>query len=191
MYQVKVYTQLGTDQDASNDTLYKNVGVYAGSYASGSVYPTTTYLGSGVGVNGFLYSIGGNTTSTLVTECYKYNVATDTWTPMASLPAGRRVFAAANVGNFIYAMGGSDAASLYQTTVYKYDITLDTWSTVAPLPVAMGWCKAVSYNNKIYVAGGVPTGSVVVATVYVYDTVTTPGLRLPQCQDQNLVELSL
>ncbi len=169
-YVVKVFTQLGSDQDASNDTLYKNVGVYAGLYTSGSNYPTTTYLGSGVAVNGFLYSIGGNTTSGLGTECYKYNVATDTWTPIASLPSGRRVLATAAVGNFIYAIGGSDMSSVYQTTVYKYDIGLDTWTTVTALPSTIGWGKAVGYNNNyIYLAGGYDGVSTVLSSVYVYD----------------------
>ena len=166
---VKVYTQLGTDGDASNDTLYKNVGVYAGSYSSGNVHPTNTYLGSGVAASGYLYSIGGNTTSLLGTECYKYNVATNTWTPIASLPAGRRVLTTANVGNFIYAIGGSDMSSVYQSTVYKYDIALDSWSTVAPLPIAIAWGKAVGYNNRIYFAGGVDAASTVLSSVYVYD----------------------
>ena len=169
-YTAKVYTKL-SDPFPANDTLYKNIGVYAGSFASGSAYPGGTYLGSGVGANGFIYSIGGNTNSALLTECNKYEVATDTWTAIASLPVGRRVLGTANVGNFIYAIAGSDAASVYQSTVYKYDITLDTWTAVAPMPVALGWVKAVGYNDKIYVAGGVDASSVIQSTVYVYDTV--------------------
>ncbi len=169
-YTVKVFTQLGTDGNALNDTLYKNVNVSTAYWASGSVYPTTTYMGSGVAANGYLYSIGGNTTSGLMTECYKYNVATDTWTPIASLPAGRVVLATAAVGNFIYAIGGADG-TLYTSTVYKYDIALDSWSTVAPLPITIAWGKAVGYNNRIYFAGGVdnPTAGNVLSTVYVYD----------------------
>jgi len=111
-YSVKVFTQLGTDGDAANDTLNKNVGVYTGVYTSGTVYPTTTYLGGGVAAAGTLYSIGGNTASALGTECYKYNVVTVVWTPIASLPEGRRVLAVANVGNFIYAIGGSNMSSV-------------------------------------------------------------------------------
>jgi len=172
-YSIKVYTQLGTDGDTSNDTLYKNIGVYTGSFTSGIVYPTTTYLGGGAGVAGNLYSIGGNTTSALGTECYKYNVTGNTWTSIASLPAGRRVLAVANAGNFIYAIAGSDMSSVYQSTVYKYDISLDSWSTVASLPVALGWGKAVGYNNsKIYFAGGVDASSVLQSSVYVYDIAT-------------------
>ena len=169
-YAAKVFTQLGTDGDHTNDTLYKNIGVYPGLYTSGSVYPTTTYLGSGVAVNGYLYSIGGNTTSGLGTECYKYNVATDTWTPIASLPSGLRVLATAAVGNYVYAIGGSNMSSVYQTSVYKYDIVGDAWTTVASLPMTIGWGKAVGYNNNyIYLAGGYDGVSTVLSSVYVYD----------------------
>jgi hypothetical protein len=169
-YTAKVFTQLGTDGDHSNDTLNKNIGVYTGSFTSGTVFPTTTYLGGGTSVNGIVYSIGGNTASLLGTECYKYTVATDSWAPIASLPAGRRVLGVASAGNFIYAIGGSDMSSVYQTTVYKYDISLDSWSTVASMPTALGWIKAVGYNNnKIYVAGGVDAASTLQSSVYVYD----------------------
>jgi hypothetical protein len=141
-----------------------------GSWTSGNVYPTTTYMGSGVVANGYLFSMGGNTTSTLGTECYKYNIATDTWTPIASLPVKRIVFATAAFGNYVYAIGGSDG-TIYSTTTYRYDITLDSWSTVAPLPDSIAWGKAVGYNNKIYLAGGVdrPITGTVLSTVYVYD----------------------
>ncbi|QKJ97633.1 MAG: T9SS type A sorting domain-containing protein [Ignavibacteriota bacterium] len=172
-YTVKVFTQLGTDGDASNDTLYKNVGVYPGSWAGGSTFPDGTYLGTGVAANGILYSLGGNTNSGLGTECYKYDVAANTWSPIASLPAGRVVLGSATVGNFVYAVAGADMVSgTYINTIYKYDISANTWSTVAPLPTALGWVKAVGYNNKIYVAGGVAVGSIVVSSVYVYDVGT-------------------
>ncbi|MBE7477771.1 MAG: hypothetical protein HS131_13715 [Ignavibacteriales bacterium] len=170
VYNVNVCTQLAGDLNTGNDCRAKVVSIIdtSGVWSSGANYPVTTYVGTGVAHNGFLYSLGGNTTSTLKTECYKYEVATNTWTQIASLPAGRVVLASAAVGDFIYAIGGSDGTN-YQTTVYKYDIALNTWSTVAALPVAMGWCKAVGYNNKIYVAGGVTTGSVLLSSVYVYD----------------------
>ena len=176
-YSVKVYTQLVGDEDASNDTLTKNVSVSFGIWTSGQNYPTNTYLGTGVGytkttleaVNGYLFSLGGNTTSLLGTECYKYDVSANTWTAIASLPSGRRVLASAIVGDYVYAIAGSDMSSVYQSTVYKYDIVGNSWSTVASLPVAIGWGKAVGYGNYIYFAGGVDAASTVLSSVYVYD----------------------
>jgi hypothetical protein len=138
-------------------------------------------MGSGAASNGYLYSIGGNTPSTLNTECFKYQAATDIWTPIALLPAGRAVLATAIVGNYLYAIGGYDAAGLTTNTVYRYDILGDAWTTVATLPVSLGWCKAVAYNNRIYVAGGYD-GANVVSTVYVYNVATdswSPATSMP------------
>ncbi len=174
-YTVNVCTQLGTDVNATNDCKDQPVYVWdnTGSWTSGSAYPTTTYLGGGVAVAGNIYSIAGNTTSGLGTECYKYNVATDTWSPIASLPGGRRVLAVAAAGNFVYAIGGSDMSSVYQSTVYKYDIAGNSWSTVASLPMAIGWGKAVGYNDQyIYFAGGVDASSNLLSSVYVYTVAT-------------------
>ncbi len=142
-----------------------------GTWSSGSIFPDGTYLGSGVGANGYLYSIGGNTNSGLSTECYEYDVTMDSWAPIASLPVGKVVHSTANVGNYIFAFGGSSPTTLaYNDTVYKYDIIGDSWTQVSPLPLAFAWSKAVGYGNYIYIAGG-HDGTNYLSNVYIYDTV--------------------
>jgi hypothetical protein len=185
---VKAYTSLSGDLDATNDTLAGVGGVYTGAWTNGTNYPTTTYLGTGVGYvdpagpTGYLFSMGGNTESGSGTECYKYNCTTDTWSSISSLPSGRRVLASACVGNYIYAIGGSDMSGAYQNTVYKYDIVgAGPWVPVATLPVAIGWGKAVAHGNYIYFAGGYD-GTNVLATVYVYNVSTDiwlPATAMP------------
>ena len=179
-YTVNVCTQLGTDQNTANDCQSQGVYIWdaSGDWTSGAVYPITTYNGIGVpyndGATNYLFVMGGNTASTLGTECYKYNVTTNSWTLLAPLPAKRIILCGAAVGNFIYAIGGSDGAAYYNT-VYKYDIAGNTWSTVASLPITIGWGRAVSYNNNyIYVAGGVDafTGGNYLNTVYLYNVTT-------------------
>jgi len=172
-YAVNVCTILSGDENPTNDCKNKEVYIIdeSGTWTSGTNYCDSTYLGSGVGNNGYLYSFGGNTPSNLNTESCKYEVATNTWTPLTSLPDYSVVFATATVGNYIYIMGGSNGTT-YKTTVYKYDIAGDSYTTVAPLPAAIGWGKAVGYGNYIYFAGGVEeTSQLLVSTVYVYDTV--------------------
>jgi len=177
-YTLNACTQLVGDLVPANDCAQKQVQVSA--WFAGMNMPTTSYVGTAVGFTdnsvtppvGYLFAIGGNTASNLGTECNKYNTMTDLWSPIASLPAGRRVLASAIVGKNIYAIGGSDMASVYQNTVYKYDIDLDAWTTVAPFPVAAAWLKAVAVGNNIYVAGGVDAASTVLSSVYVYNTVT-------------------
>ena len=177
IYTINTCTQLGTDQNTANDCLSKIVSVIdtTGIWTSGTPITQGTYMGSGVGytsgANRYVFSMGGN--STLGTECYKYDVALNTWSTIASLPVERLVFTSAVVGDFIYVIGGSDGV-VYTNVCYKYDIIANTWTTIANAPIAFAWCKAVAYNNKIYVAGGVdavtPTPNVL-ATVYVYDVV--------------------
>ena len=168
---VNVCTQLGTDQNTSNDCMSKDVNIIAG-WTHTAPLPTTTYLGSGAGyISGgvpYIFSIGGNTTSAAATECYKYNVNTNSWSSIAPLPDGRRVLATAVVGDYLYAIAGSDTHSTYQSTVFRYSITGNIWTTVASLPAAIAWGKAVGYNNRIYFAGG-HNGTVPLPTVYVYD----------------------
>jgi hypothetical protein len=177
VYTVNVCTQLGSDQNPTNDC--KSGPVTITNWSIGSAMPGPEYMGSGVsyvsGGTKYLFVIGGNTNSGLDNECYKYNVNTNTWSPIASLPAGRVVLATVVVGDFIYAIGGYDVLSAPTNTVYKYDITGDAWTSVANLPVSLAWGKAVAHNNKIYVAGGYD-GVSEVATVYVYDVATDSWL---------------
>jgi len=172
-YSVEVCTQLAGDLNPPNNCLTQSLYVWDGSgaYSIGGLLPNdSTYLGSGVGLNGFVYSIGGNTRSGSSDECYKYEVATDTWSAIAPLPVGKVVLATATDGSFVYAIGGSSAAGgEYTDTVYQYDIGLDAWTQVASLPVALAWCKAVGYNGThIYLAGG-HDGTNYRSTVLVYD----------------------
>ena len=176
-YVVNVCTQLTGDEDPLNDCRNQSLYVWdpSGTWSTGLDYPITAYNGTGVtyndGTTNWLFVMGGNTPSTLGTECYKYNFTANTWTQIASLPVKRIIAAGAVVGNFIYVMGGSDG-TVYTNTTYKYDIAGNTWSTVAPLPGTIGWGRAVAYNNNyIYLAGGVSaaTGGIYLNTVYLYD----------------------
>jgi hypothetical protein len=179
-FSLQACTELGTDMNISNDCKTLPLLVTRAIWTTGTAVPTGTYLGTGVGhVDstvvphvGYLFSIGGN--STLGTECNKYNVNTNTWSPIASLPSKRVVMASAIAGNKIYVIGGSDGATtpVYTNTVYCYDITAGTWTTKAPLPKTIAWGKAVSYStNFIYLAGGVDaaTAGKVLSNVYIYD----------------------
>jgi hypothetical protein len=176
-YTIEVCTQLATDGNTDNDCLSRGVHIWddSGTWTTGAAYPITTYNGVGVsyndGTTNWLFVLGGNTTSTLGTECYKYNVTTNTWTSIAPLPAKRLIHAGAVVGNFIYAIGGSDG-TVYSNTTFKYDIAANTWSTVAPVPTNIGWNRAVAYNNYIYVAGGYDGVATYLNTVYLYNTTT-------------------
>jgi hypothetical protein len=191
-YIVHVATQLAGDANPANDTLSKNVAVWPAIFSSGATFPSTVYLGSGVGytdisaktTTGYLFSIGGLTISNTVSESYKYNANTNTWSMIATMPSGangRRNAATAIVGTSLYAIGGTDISDVDHPDVYKYDIPTNAWTTVAPLAVTNSWGKAVARNNLIYLVGGIESG-LSASTVHVYDVVAntwTTATSLP------------
>jgi len=176
-YEVTVITQLIGDMVTSNDTLKKEIGVFRGNYTVGNDLPISTYFGGAVGyskienelVEGYTFCFGGNTSSGNGTECYKYKVSTDTWSNIAPLPEGRKLFASAICDDYIYVIGGTDINGVTQTSVFKYNINSDVWTTVASLPLGLSWSKATVYNKRIYLAGGINSGNNVSRFVYVYD----------------------
>lgn len=122
---------------------------------------------------GKLYAIGGRGGMTNM-ECY--DVATDTWATLASMPTGRCAAAAAVVGNAIYVIGGRSTgggpgSGIELVVVERYDIASDSWVTVAPLAIPRSDMAVVSHAGKIYVFGGFSTGYTIVGNVDVYDPV--------------------
>jgi hypothetical protein len=166
---------------AENNCKTFSILVSSALWSSGADSPASTYLATGVGYTdntvvppvGYLFSFGGNTSSGLGTECYKYNESNNTWSTVAPLPAKRIVAASAVVGDNIYVIGGTDGVASNVNTVFRYNIPTDTWATMAStLPKTMAWGKAVGYvSNYIYFAGGVDafTGGSVVSDVYLYN----------------------
>ncbi len=173
-YTINVCTQLVGDLDPSNDCKSAPVTVTNIAWTSGTGALVQSYMGTGVGYTsptnmGYLFTIGGNTTSTLNNELSIYDVVNNTWAAGASLPVARGVAASAVVGNKVYHIGGSDGV-VYQPECYVYDIATNVWSAIAPLPQALAWMKAVGYGtNYIYTVGGVDAASTVISTVYLYD----------------------
>jgi len=96
----------------------------------------------------------------------------------------RVVEATAQVGNYIYVIGGSGGVN-YTDTVNRYSIAGNSWTQVARMPEAIAWCKAVGHgSNHIYVAGGVGVNGYgnVLDSVYVYDIAANTwaaGTRMP------------
>ena len=101
-----------------------------------------------------------------ITENAIYDIATNTWTTGAPLPAPQT---GANVAfnNKIYNFGGNPGP---QSTVTIYDIATNTWSNGAAMPVGITYGRAtVAGLGQVYAyyAGGITT--VTVNTLYRYD----------------------
>ena len=125
---------------------------------------------------GLVYAFGGlNQDGLPQSSVEKYNPATNSWSPAASLPASapNSYFAAASDGaGHIFVFGGGTSGS-GSNQVNRYDVGTNSWTTMAPMPAALRGTTAVAGPNdgRIYVMGG-RNASGPVATVYAYDFVS-------------------
>src|SRR5262249_16720602 len=126
--------------------------------------------------NGKIYVPGGFAAGVHITENAIYDIATNTWSTGAPLPAAQT---GTNVGfnNKIYNFGGNPGP---QSTVTIYDIATNTWSNGAAMPVAITYGRAVAAGNFAYYAGGI--AGVTVPTVYRYDFVANSWLTMTPLQ---------
>ena len=119
--------------------------------------------------NGKIYVPGGFAAGVHITENAIYDVATNTWSTGAPLPApqsGQNVAFNSKIYNF----GGNPGP---QSVVTIYDIATNTWSNGADMPVPITYGRAVVTHPIVgtpfaYYAGGI-AGGVTVNTVYRYD----------------------
>ena len=94
-----------------------------------------TRLAAALGANGEIYAIGGNGVSGAASsEVDAYNIATNSWSVVASLPTAYALSAVEGADDQIYAIGGSlgvDSSS----EVDAYNPLTNTWTTTPSLPL--------------------------------------------------------
>ena len=103
------------------------------TWATLTPYPTAISSQATTALNGLLYSFGG-ITNTDTNVAYRYDPATNAWTPLASLPAARSGASAVSDGTYIYILGGS-ARGNHTNTVYRYDPVANSYTTLAAMPL--------------------------------------------------------
>ena len=118
-----------------------------------------TYGAAVAGPGGVIYAIGGEdatygTNGNRVVDAYSPN--TNSWTSLASEPAGHFGGAAAmGLNGLIYAMGGTDGAHNPIQNVDAYNPSTNIWTSVANLPTArFGMAAATGPDGRIYAIGG-------------------------------------
>jgi N-acetylneuraminic acid mutarotase len=111
-----------------------------------------------------IYAIGGRTGTVPcsggeLATVERYDIATQTWSTVASLPTARSDLAAITKGGKVYVFGGC-AAGAFLADVDVYDPETDTWSTA---PTDLPTARAAMYQvgkkgGTIYVIGGYAGG---------------------------------
>jgi N-acetylneuraminic acid mutarotase len=131
-----------------------------GAWAEQSFYPIAVSGNAVVSQGGNLYSFGGIANNVPVATAYKYAPATNTWTPIASLPEPRGWFSAASDGTYIYLLGGVDQNFITTATLWRYDPVSNTYNTSLPSYTIPTYFHASVYlNGKIYRIAGRAIGT--------------------------------
>ncbi|MGH2575597.1 MAG: T9SS type A sorting domain-containing protein [Ignavibacteria bacterium] len=167
-----------------------------GTWSQGANVILSRYHGQGTSYSrndtGWLYFIGGdiNGSGTLTNANHRYNINTNTWTAMATLPTVVWYSCAATLGNFVYVGPGLTSAAFNSANnvLQRYSINADSWATMAPLPIVTGMSKLVGYQDSLlyltggFIGGGTPGGT----HVYLYNATsntwrTCTPMPAPRC----------
>jgi N-acetylneuraminic acid mutarotase len=145
-------------------------------------------------VDSKIYAIGGDArygewpySGSIVGTNEEYNPTTDTWTPKASMPTARSLFAIAIYADKIYCFGGIGASDRHLKVVEVYDPVNDTWENKTAMPTARWGLQANVVNGKIYLIGGYTLASEFPTNLTeVYDPVNdswTTGTPIPTVKE--------
>lgn len=163
--------------------------VAADTWATLTPLPTARAgLGAAV-VGDAIYAIGGRTTDSpcaggALTAVERYDIASDTWTAVAPLPAALSDVAAIEHGGKIFVFGGCTSAGIRVDTLFIYNPTTDSWSPGATMPVARAALYQVGIKgNEIYVMGGTGPAFVTPPQVDVYNVAKDSWSTLPPTAD--------
>ena len=109
-------------------------------------------------VNGIMYFVGGLDgpyPSVASTAVWAYNIPSNTWSQLPSLPVGSAAGAAVLLNGQLHYIGGIQSNHNIDVNVH-YVLTLGdtTWQNAAAFPMARDHITAVALNGKIYSFGG-------------------------------------
>ena len=142
-------------------------------------------------LNGKVYAIGGSTRDAddLATG-EVYDPATDTWSAIASMPAGVNHNSAVTLNGKIYIVGGFSGRPAgfsgprvhqgAQAHLQEYDPATNAWRRLSPMSAARGSVGAATLDGKLHAIGGRGRDVKTVATHEAYDPLTdTWSARAP------------
>ncbi len=152
-----------------------------GTWTATTSLPAPTDFATSVVYNGFVYEIGGNSTTTTVDYaliCTGSNStggcttssapgSLGTWTATTSLPTATNSATSVIYNGYVYEIGGYTGSSAVATVDYapiNANGTLGSWTATTSLPAATYDATSVVYNGYVYEIGGY-NGNAGVATV--------------------------
>ncbi|MBM7845279.1 kelch repeat-containing protein [Herpetosiphon giganteus] len=130
------------------------------SWQDGAKVPQPRFESQGVFVNGKLYVIGGFISCCTQIDATNlvdvYDLASNTWQRIASIPEAISHAPVVADGTNIYVLGGYLGNNPGGSTnhVWKLNTLTNTWTRGIDLPIARGGAGASIVNRKIYFFGG-------------------------------------
>jgi N-acetylneuraminic acid mutarotase len=131
-----------------------------GSWTEQAPYPIAVFGNAVASAGGSVYSFGGIVNNTAIANAYKYDPTSNTWTPIAPLPAPRGWFSGTSDGTYIYLLGGVDQNFNTTATLWRYDPVSNAYNTNLPSYTIPTYLHASAYlNGKIYRIAGAAIGT--------------------------------
>jgi len=103
--------------------------------------------------------VGGDPeTAQASNETFLFNIYTEVFTTVASLPDARGGGGLAMMDDLVYYFGGWDNSYVVRDEIFAYDIAGDSWELVGHLPTARTSMAATAASNGlVYLIGGGPS----------------------------------
>ncbi len=118
-----------------------------------------------------IYVMGGEATTGISNVVEKYDLASDSWSKLSSLPIPLTEINGVVIGGLIYVPGGKSLENKLKNSMLVYDPRHDLWKELAPLPISVCGYALVAYEGKLYLFGGWD-GQKVINTVLEYNPVS-------------------
>ncbi len=142
-----------------------------GAWTAATSLPTATNDATSVAYNGYVYEIGGNTSSGIVSTVDYAPINSDgtlgSWTATTSLPVTTDLATSVAYNGYVYEIGGYNGSAITATVDYapiNANGTLGSWTATTSLPVTTDLATSVAYNGYVYEIGGY-NGSAITATI--------------------------
>jgi N-acetylneuraminic acid mutarotase len=111
---------------------------------------------------------------------FVFNGTTETWVPMAPLPAGeeRQYATAFSYAGSGYVLGGINGSNLCLNDFWKYDPLADSWTALPDFPgtARQGMSNFIIKNN-VYIAGGKLADGTILNDLWQYDFLTSSWIQ--------------
>ena len=101
-----------------------------------------------------IYIVGGATPTTPQSTLYRYNVASNTYTTLASFSTATWNHSAIFLSGKIYKFTGTGPLTNSTNALEIYDIASNTWSAGAPYPISASFVSGFTTGGFIYGCGG-------------------------------------